>query len=122
MLRIVGLQRNESAQREFVLLQNQGTLRLQLRGHILISDSTIEGSSTSIHVLSDDVMIPGGTYVLVTTGIGESRWAKTKDGALVYYTFMNRENPVWPSEFGPVHVLGIQHSYAERPITSAARV
>lgn len=122
MLRIVGLQRNESAQREFVLLQNQGTLRLQLRGHILIADATISTPNGSSHVFAEDVIVPGGTYVLVTTGIGESRWAKTKDGALVFYTFMNRPAPIWTADLGPVHILAIQHSYTERPATATIRV
>lgn len=117
VIRIVGLQRNESVAQEFVLLQNQGSLRLNLRGHIVVSENAITESdlTQAAHAFSDDVLIPPGMYVLLITGNGQSRWARTKDGALVYYAFMNRDSSVWNRYSCPVHLLCTQHTYSERP-------
>ncbi len=117
MIRIVGLQRNESTTQEFVLLQNQGSLRLNLRGHLVVSETAIEDSDLSVaaHAFSDDILVPPGMYVLLFTGSGVARWARTKDGALVYYAFMNRDFAVWDRAAGPLHVLCPQHTFTERP-------
>ena len=117
MIRIVGLQRNESTTQEFVLLQNQGSLRLSLRGHLVVSDAAIERSDLTFaaHAFSDDVLIPPGMYVLLVTGRGAPRWARTREGALVYYAYMNRDDSVWERVGGPVHVLSPHHTFAERP-------
>src|SRR5689334_17633013 len=107
MIRIVGVQRNESVQHEFILLQNQGSLRLNLRGHMLMSDCALQRPDIgqSVHLFRDDVMIPPGNFVIVYTGTGEPRWAKTKDQQLIYYTFMHRESSVWERCTGPMHLL-----------------
>jgi hypothetical protein len=72
VIRIVGLQRNESTTQEFILLQNQGSLRLSLRGHVIVSDAAIENSDLSFaaHAFNDDVQVPPGMYVLLSTGRG----------------------------------------------------
>ena len=116
MIRIVGLQRNDSTAQEFVLLQNQGSLRLSLRGHLVVSDSAIERSDLSFaaHAFSDDVQVPPGMYVLLATGSGSPRWTRTKEGALVYYAYMNRETSVWERVAGPLHILSPQHTFTER--------
>jgi len=117
VIRIVGLQRNESAKQEFVLLQNQGSLRMNLRGHLVISEAAIEQSDLSIgaHAFSDEALVPPGMYILLFTGHGSPRWTRTREGALVYYAFMNRDTSVWDRSAGPLHVLCPQHTYTERP-------
>ena len=117
VIRIVGLQRNESPAQEFVLMQNQGSLRLNLRGHLVVSESAIEESNLSVaaHAFSDEVLVPPGMYILLFTGQGSPRWTRTKDGALVYYAYMNRDLPVWDRAAGPLHVLCPQHTFTERP-------
>ncbi|AIE86380.1 hypothetical protein [Fimbriimonas ginsengisoli] len=116
MIRIVGVQRHESPQKEFILLQNQGSLRINLKGHVIASESAIANSDLSFaaHAFPDEALIPPGMYVLLSTGSGESRWTKTKEGALLYYAYMNRETPVWFHTNGAVHVLSLQHTYADR--------
>ena len=116
MIRIVGLQRSESAAQEFVLLQNQGSMRLSLRGHVVISDSAVDDSNMAqaAHVFSDYVFIPPGMYVLLFSGQGNPRWTRTKDGALVYYCYMNRCSAVWDRSSGPLHILSTQHTFSER--------
>lgn len=117
MIRIVGLQRNESVAQEFVLLQNQGALRLNLRGHLVVSETALDEGDLghAAHVFADDVLIPPGMYVLLFSGKGVSRWARTRDGALVYYAFMNRDAAVWDRSNGPLHLLCTQHTFSERP-------
>ncbi len=117
MIRIVGIQRSDSSSQEFVLLQNQGNMRLTLKGHLLLSQSAVDSSNLSLgsHVFADDVVIPAGMYVLLVTGIGEARWSQNKDRAMIYHTFMNQTRPVWQSVPGPIHLLHTQHTYTERP-------
>ncbi len=116
MIRIVGIQRSPSPEKEFVLLQNQGSMRLALRGHLILSETSVQTGQIgeSCHIFCEDALIPAGMYVLLITGVGESRWTKTKDGALVYYCFMNRRASVWNDSTVPLHLLSTQHSYTER--------
>ena len=116
MLRIVGVQRSEACDSEFVLLQNQGGLRAQLRGHLVLSEAALEGAELgqSAYLFRDDALVPPGMYVMLHSGAGSNRWTKTKDGALVYYVFMNRAEPFWSGVSGPLHVLNTQHTFAER--------
>jgi len=116
LIRIVGVQRHESPRQEFILLQNQGGLRINLKGHLVVADSAFERGdlSQAAHAFSDDALIPPGMYVLLFTGSGEPRWGKTKDGAMVFYTYMNRADSIWEHTPGPLHVLNKHHTYAER--------
>lgn len=118
MIRIVGIQKSDDPDREFILLQNQGNLRANLRGHTVLSESVVETGNFGFgaHIFADDVHIPPGKYVLLVTGCGESRWAKTKDGQLMYQTYMNWERAVWSRTKEPIHVLNTQHSYMEREV------
>ena len=117
MIRIVGLQRNESTTQEFVLLQNQGSLRLSLKGHLVVSETAIQDSDLSFaaHAFNDDVQVPPGMYILLSTGRGTPRWTRTKEGALVYYAYMHRDTSVWDRAAGPLHILSPQHTFTERP-------
>ena len=82
---------------------------------MILSECALERGdlSRSTHVFNDDVAIPAGMYVLLLTGQGEPKWTRTKEGALIYHAFMNRDFPVWEGSETPLHVLNRQHSYAE---------
>ena len=100
-------------------MQNQGAMRLNLRGHAVISESVVcDTQGPAIHVFSDEELIPAGMYVLLVSGHGTSRWGKTKDGQMVYHVYMNRSFPVWNESDGPVHILNVQHSYTARTFAS----
>lgn len=116
MLRIVGLQRSETADYEFLLLQNQGSMRIQLKGHAILSESAVRSGDLSMgaHAFADDVFVAPGFYVVLTTGPGIPRWARTKDGAHVYHAYMFADAPVWSRVELPLHTMGSQHVYAER--------
>lgn len=117
MIRIVGVQRSAIPEKEFVLLQNQGSLRLKLRGHVLVSDACLEASDLALgsHAFSDEELIPAGMFVLLFSGCGTPKWAKTKENQLVYYAYMNKRGPVWENAPGAVHILSTHHTYTERP-------
>lgn len=119
MIRIVGLQRSENPEREFVLLQNQGAMRLSLRGHAIMGESVVEDSyGPASYVFSEPELIPAGMYVILVTGQGSPRWGKTKDGQMIYHVYMNRCGSVWRDQEGPLHILNIQHSYTSRSFAS----
>lgn len=116
MLRIVGLQRSETADHEFLLLQNQGSMRIHLKGHAILSEGAVLTGDLSMgaYAFPDDVYVAPGLFVVLTTGAGNPRWARTRDGAHVYHAYMFKENPVWSRVELPLHTLGVQHVYCER--------
>jgi hypothetical protein len=123
MLRIVGIQRSTDVQEEFVLLQNHSSMRVHLRGHVVMSEAYIDSKCASaIHAFKEEELIHSGAYVMLCTGSGASRWARTKDMALVYFCYMGFENPVWCEASGPIRVLSSQHVYEERPAPFAELV
>lgn len=97
-----------------MLLQNQGGLRVNLKGHVLVSDSAFEdgGIDGRSHAFRDDSMIPPGAYVILHSGFGEGRWGRTKDSAYVYHCYAERDEPIWESEEA-VHLLAKQHTFTE---------
>jgi hypothetical protein len=116
MLRIIGLQRANQAEQEFILLQNQGSMRVTLRGHALLGESAyIHGDlAGNSYAFAEDVQVPPGQYVILFTGTGISRWAKTKDNHVIYHVYMGRRAPIWTDTSLPIHLLAPQHSYTER--------
>lgn len=123
MLRIVGVQRSEAAETEFVLLQNQGCLRVVLKGHVIVAERAIVRGDLCdySHVFSEDESIHPGLYALLSTGFGVPHWGKTKDGSHVYHAYAGREEPVWHACEGTIHLLSPTHSYCERPETLVLR-
>jgi hypothetical protein len=120
VIRIVGVQRSESPDEEFVLFQNQGTLRETLRGHVVLSEMALEcvDHLELSHVFRDEEQVPSGMYVILYTGHGKPRWGRTKDSALVYFAYMERDESVWTKCPGPLHLLVRQHSFTNRQTTS----
>lgn len=118
MIRIVGIQRSEETSNEFILLQNQGSRRLTLRGHAVISEGALSTGDLSVgaHCFTEDEQLNSGMYVMLITGNGENRWGRTKDGATIYLCYMNRPRPIWLNFPGAVHVLAPQHTYTERSV------
>jgi hypothetical protein len=121
MLRIVGVQRSPVLAEEFVLLQNQGAMKINLRGCAIVADiELMRGSGPqSMHLLCDDIDIPPGQFVILRTGCGTPHWSVTKDGQHVFYTYMQRKESVWDPCEGPIHLLKPQHTYCERAAKEA---
>ena len=115
MLRIMAVQRGDDPQREYVLLQNHGTLRLALRGHVLTDDSGLEDQAHDrMFVFSDDAQIPSMAYVLLITGTGKNGWYQDNDARPVYCVYWNRKKPVWTDAAQPIHLLHVIHTNRPR--------
>lgn len=91
-------------------------MRVSLRGHCVVSESAVGSGDLGIgaHVFADEEMIPAGQYVLLVSGCGMPRWAKSKDGSLIYHAYVGSNRPVWSRCDLPLHVLAPHHTYAER--------
>lgn len=68
----------------------------------------------SIYAFTDDEMIHPGAFVLLHTGSGINRWARTKQGSMVYMCYIGAREPMWNVGPGPMHILCTQHTYEER--------
>ncbi|MGE0001007.1 MAG: hypothetical protein AB7F50_02935 [Fimbriimonadaceae bacterium] len=114
MVRIVGVQRSDEVHSEFVLLQNQGSLRANLRGLTLLAARSLGTGQPALYVFPDDVDVAPGNFVLLKTGPCAEKWCLTRDGQRVFYTGMGHTSPFWSRLPGEVHLLGIQHTFCER--------
>lgn len=121
MIRIVGVQRSEDVTQEFVLLQNQGNMRVNLRGHALVADLELLGleGAGALHLFADDMEIHAGAYVLLRTVPCRNHWSQCPEGQVIYYTSMHRGDLVWSRCDGALHLLKPQHTYCERSTVSA---
>ncbi len=68
----------------------------------------------AIYAFTDEEYIHPGAFVLLYSGTGINRWAKTKEGALVYMCYIGFREAVWSRAPGPMHILGTKHTYEER--------
>jgi len=118
MIRIVGVQRNENISQEFVLLQNQGNMRLNLRGYALIAESAIDETPglQEAFVISENIDIPAGHHVAIRTGSGQSGWCHKHDGYHVYHLFLGRNTPIWGRLQGDVILLAPSHKFSDKII------
>lgn len=114
MIRIVGIQKSERPEGEFVLMQNQGSMRVLLRGQTLLADSYLRGESQSFHAFRDEVSIAPGQFVLLRSGHGPDGWITSKDGSYVYQSHIGSSETLWSRPCDALHILGIHHSYTER--------
>ncbi|MBS1707777.1 MAG: hypothetical protein JSS65_03545 [Armatimonadetes bacterium] len=115
MVRIVGVQRSLDVAQEFILLQNQGAMRVCLRGHAVMAESALgTDSPAAAFVIPDVIDLMPGQYALVRTGRGRAKWSHTEDGLHIYYTYMGRDLPIWAGQEGPFHLLAPQHSYCDQ--------
>lgn len=97
---------------------------MKLRGHVLMADAYLSHYALdSIYAFTDEEMIHPGAFVLVYSGAGINRWAKTKEQSLVYICYIGSRNPLWYDAPGQIHILSTQHSYEERlsPIEELVR-
>ncbi|MCU0315269.1 MAG: hypothetical protein MUC92_01615 [Fimbriimonadaceae bacterium] len=117
MIRIVGVQRSEDATQEFVVLQNQGSMRANLRGHALVAESAVDEPylSDALFVIPDEIDLMPGQYCLLRTCPGRPRWCHKQEGYSVYYSYMGRSRAVWVNASGCLSILAPQHTFALKP-------
>ncbi len=99
-----------------MLLQNQGSMKISLKGHVVAAQSVIDASDSreAIHIFCDDVYILPGMYVLLRTCSGVAHWNHTHDRYSTFYSYMHRRVAVWSRHIGPLHVMAPQHKWVER--------
>ena len=116
MIRIVGVQRNEEIGSEFVLLQNQGSMKVNLKGHIVAAQTAVDGGdpADAIHIFTDDVDVLPGMYVLLRSCPGVGHWNYMQDRYSTYYAYMHRRTPVWNRHSGALHIMAPQHTWVDR--------
>lgn len=115
MLRIVEVQRSEEPQSEYLLLQNQGVLKIGLRGHMIANEDAIgRGGAETTFAFTDDIQVPAACWVLLITGCGTNGWHRDPDSKPVYCVFWNRDRSVWNYEHGPIHLLNVVHTSMPR--------
>lgn len=68
----------------------------------------------AIYAFTDEELIHPGAFALLYTGTGINRWARTKEGSLVYICYIGARQSIWNQAPGPLHILGTQHTYEER--------
>jgi hypothetical protein len=117
MIRIVGVQPNENLGQEFVLLQNQGNMRINLRGYALLADTTLEDPPglQTVFVINQDILIPPGHHAAIRTGTGTSNWCHKHDGYHIYHYFLNRNSQLW-NDGSVVHLLTPTHKFATKKV------
>ena len=115
MLRIVGIQRSERVSEEFILLQNQCSMRLKLKGHVLMTENRVVAEDEGfVHIFDQHELIHSGAFVLLRSGYGDSRWGRTKEGSLVYTVFLGKREFHWEKTNEKLHIANVQHTYEER--------
>ena len=111
----MAVQRGDDPQREYVLLQNHGPLRLSLRGHLLTDDTGLgNGDRDRMYVFSEDAQIPSMAYVLLVTGAGKNGWYQDNDARPVYCVYWNKQKTVWSQANEPIHLMNVIHTKAPR--------
>jgi hypothetical protein len=113
MLKIVEVHPGQSAQSEYVVLQNQGVMTVDLRGWALCTDAYLTGDpgrmADEMYIFREAIPIKPYTRVVLFTGIGENGWVPTIDGKQAYCAYWNRSERVW-SRSANVHVLHVFNS------------
>lgn len=67
-----------------------------------------------LYVFPTDEQIHPGAYVMLRAGYGESRWGRTREGALVYITYLERRSFDLAIGDEKLHISAIQHTYEVR--------
>jgi hypothetical protein len=97
---------------------------MKLRGHVIMSEAYLSHYALdAIYAFTDEESIHPGAFVILHSGSGINRWAKTKQGSMVYMCYIGSRMPIWYSAPGPMHILSTQHTYEERtaPIEELVR-
>jgi hypothetical protein len=118
MLKIVEVHTTPRAQSEYVVLQNQGLVNVNLRGWALCTDAFLEADTRKLvdemYVFREDVQIKPYARVVLFTGRGENEWMDTIDGKHAYCVYWCRNEPIW-GDAGSVNVL---HMLTTRRVVS----
>ena len=96
VLRIIGAEPHVKADEDYVLLQNSGVLSLELNGHALLAHGTeTHRAEPSIwHIFRCGVIVPPKAFVMLKSGFGPNRIARTPDGYWIYVCHAGQTAPL----------------------------
>ncbi len=94
MLKIVEVHPAANPQSEYVVLQNQGLVTVNLRGWAVCTEDYLEGSAqeavAGMYVFRDDIPVKPYARVVLFTGEGIAGWVPTVDGKQAYCAYWGR--------------------------------
>lgn len=118
MLKIVDLHLAQTPSAEYVVLQNQGLMTVDLHGWVLCSEKYLLGepvaASRETYVFTDHVSVKPYGRVVLFTGAGISGWYPTTDGKQAYVCYWGQRDTVW-DRAEQIHLL---YSASSRKVTS----
>ena len=99
MLKIEEVHTSAGVQGEYIVLQNQGLLTVNLRGWALCTDAFLDGDETQLvnglYVFREEEQIKPYTRVVLFTGSGVNGWVPTIDGRLAYCAYWGKKERIW---------------------------
>jgi hypothetical protein len=114
MLKIVDVHASHTPQGEYVVLQNQGTRTVQLKGIALCSELYLScdphTAAPETYIFREETVIKPYGRIVLFTGSGYDGWQPTTDGRQCYVAYWNRPELVW-SQRESVHLLRIESSH-----------
>ena len=108
MLRIIDIQVSGTAAGEWVVIQNQGMIPLNLRGWIVTGDMYLTGQAESaakqMFIFTADEVIKPGVRAVLISSYGSDSWFPTVEGGSAYVAYANRAESLW-SQADELHLL-----------------
>ena len=119
MLKIVEVHPAANPQGEYVVLQNQGLVTVNLRGWAICTEDYLTGSpqeaAAGMYVFREDIAVKPYARVVLFTGGGEAGWVPTVDGKQAYCAYWGRTQAIWKHS-QTVHVLQMAASRKVVPV------
>ncbi len=123
MLKIVEIHSAESVQNEYIVLQNQGVVTVNLKGWAVCTDAYLLENEfdmkSGMYVFRMSEEVKPYTHIVLFTGAGQNGWVPTNDGRLAYCAYWGNSERVW-SEAKNIHVLQLVSSRTVREPQSSS--
>ncbi len=99
MLKILELHPSQNPQGEYVVLENQGLVTINLKGYALCSEAFLQGEKRQLademYVFREEIPVKPFQRVVLFSGDGEDCWVPTIDGKQAYCAYWHRDNGMW---------------------------
>ena len=121
MLKIIEVHPSANPQGEYVVLQNQGLVTVNLRGWAVCTEDYLEGNTheavAGMYIFREEIVVKPYARVVLFTGCGDAGWVPTVDGKQAYCAYWGRTQTVWKRS-QVVHVLQMAASRKVAPLFS----
>ena len=99
MLKIIEVHPSGNTQGEYVVLQNQGLVTVNLRGWAVCTEDYLEGNTheavAGMYIFREEIVVKPYARVVLFTGCGDAGWVPTVDGKQAYCAYWGRTQAVW---------------------------